>query len=86
MIAIKLTRLKWRKFRKDLYTMTKIDHTSLIEKSKLATLHDKRIRNLALETYKIINKDGPKFLRELVKLKQCNYFFGYNIADVKQAC
>ena len=64
------------------YNDYKIDYNSLLEKSKLPTLHVRRIRNLALESYKIINKEGPKFLHELVNLKHCNYSFRYNIADI----
>ena len=49
------------------------DFDSLLAKSKLPTLHVRRIRTLALETYKLINKEGPKYLHDLNTLKSNHY-------------
>ena len=63
------------------------DHTSsyeiLIQRSKLPELHVRRLRTMALETYKILNKQGPTYLHDLVSLKNSEYSFRYtNIVNI----
>ena len=50
-----------------------MDYDSLLAKSKLPTLHVRRVRTLAIETYKLINKEGPKYLHDLITLKSNHY-------------
>ena len=56
--------------------------TQLITLPCLRSQNVRRIKKLALESYKIINKEGPKFLHERVNLKHCNYSFRYSIAVI----
>jgi hypothetical protein len=63
------------KFIYDDYTS---DYADLLERSKLPFLHIRRIRSLALETYAIINKEGPNYLHNLVNIKDNHYSFRYN--------
>jgi hypothetical protein len=45
----------------------------------------RRIRTMALETYKIVNKLAPVCLHDLVNVKNSKYAFRYsNILDVPQ--
>ena len=57
------------------------DYTSsychLLSLSKLPTLRIRRIRNLALETFKILYKNSPSYLHDLVNFKKCSYSFRY---------
>jgi len=70
------------KFVYDDYTS---DYAQLLDKSKLPSLHIRRIRSLALETYKIINKEGPSYLHDLIHLKNNHYSFRYNnTVDIPQ--
>ena len=40
--------------------------TPLLAKSKLPSLKIRRIRTIAIETFKIINKETPQYLHDLV--------------------
>ena len=65
------------------------DYTSscikLLEKALVPSLQIRRIRTMALETYKIVNKLAPVCLHELVNVKNSKYAFRYsNILDVPQ--
>jgi hypothetical protein len=65
------------------------DYTSsyinLLEKAQVTSLQIRRIRTMALETYKIINKLEPECLHDLVNVKNSKYAFRYsNILDVPQ--
>ena len=58
-------------------------YEQLLIKSKLPSLEIRRIRMIAIEVYKIINKQCPLYLHELIEIKKCNYSFrNNNIADV----
>lgn len=55
----------------------------LLEKSKLPSLKTRRMRTIALETFKIINKKSPLFIQDLVIIKNNSYNFRYtNTAEV----
>jgi CRISPR/Cas system-associated endoribonuclease Cas2 len=41
-------------------------YEELLEKSKLPSLKVRRIRTVAIETFKIINKQSPLYLHDLV--------------------
>ena len=63
------------------------DYTSsyinLLEKALVPSLQIRRIRTMALETYKIVNKLAPVCLHDLVNVKNSKYAFRYsNILDV----
>lgn len=56
---------------------------SLLERSKLPSLKIRRMRTMALETYKIVTKSSPQFLHNLVTIKEHSYSFRYsNTADI----
>ena len=58
-------------------------YNTLLEQSKLPALKIRRLRTMALETYKIINKSSPEFLHNLVNIKENSYNFRYKgIADI----
>jgi hypothetical protein len=48
-------------------------YEELLEKSKLPSLKVRRIRTIAIETFKIINKQSPLYLHDLVQIKQNKY-------------
>ena len=63
------------------------DYTSsyecLLDKAQVPSLHVKRMRTMALETYKIVNKLCPPVLYDLVQMKDSKYNFRYsNILQV----
>ena len=65
------------------------DYTSsyinLLEKALVLSLQIRRIRTMALETYKIVNKLAPVCLHDLVNVKNSKYAFRYsNVLDVPQ--
>ena len=65
------------------------DYTSsyinLLEKALVPSLQIRRMRTMALETYKIVNKLAPVCLHDLVNVKNSKYAFRYsNILDVPQ--
>ena len=61
------------------------DYDSLLRRSKLPTLKMRRMRTIALETHKILNKQGPLYLHDLVTIKDGNYHFRYrNTAQIPQ--
>ena len=58
-------------------------YDDLLERSKLPTLKTRRMRTIALETFKIIHKKSPTFLQDLVVIKNNSYNFRYsNTADI----
>ena len=50
-------------------------YDKLLEKSGLISLKVRRLRSIALETYKILNKMSPEYLHDLLHLKNVNYNF-----------
>ena len=53
------------------------NYTQLLNKSKLPSLKIRRLKTIALETFKIVNKQCPQYLHDLVKIKQQSYSFRY---------
>ena len=53
------------------------DYNTLLIKSKLPSLKIRRIRTMAIETFKIINKQCPVYLHDLIKMKHQHYSFRY---------
>jgi hypothetical protein len=50
---------------------------------KLPSLKIRRLRAMALETYRFIYKTSPVFIHDIVKIKQNSYNFRYNnTADI----
>jgi hypothetical protein len=45
---------------------------------KIPSLKIRRIRSIAIETFKIINKETPQYLHDLVTLKNNKYNFRYS--------
>ena len=57
------------------------DH--LLKKAKVPSLQIRRMRTMALETFKIMNKLSPLCLHNLVHLRNSKYYFRYNnILDI----
>ena len=57
----------------------------LLEYAKVPKLHVRRIRTMALETYKILNNLAPSCLKNLISVKDSKYSFRYsNILDLPQ--
>ena len=60
-------------------------YEELLQKAKVSSLQIRRMRTMALETYKIINKLAPVCLHELVHMKNSKYSFRYNnILEIPQ--
>ena len=60
-------------------------YINLLVKALVPSLQIRRIRTMALETYKIVNKLAPVCLHDLVNVKNSKYAFRYsNILDVPQ--
>ena len=58
---------------------------TLLENAKVPTLQVRRIRTMALETYKILHNLAPVCLQNLLHTKNSKYYFRYrNILDVPQ--
>jgi hypothetical protein len=45
----------------------------LLEKSKLPSLKIRRLKTIAVETFKIIHKNSPSYLHDLINIKFQNY-------------
>jgi hypothetical protein len=55
------------------------------KKAKVPSLQIRRMRTMALEAYKIINKLAPVCLQDLVHMKNSKYSFRYNnILEIPQ--
>ena len=65
-----------------------LNYEELLEKSKMPSLKVRRLRSIsiAIETFKIIHKESPIYLHDLVNIKKHNYSFRYeNTVDVVTA-
>ena len=61
------------------------DYHTLLSRSRLPSLKLRRMRTMALEIHKIIHKQGPTYLHDLVVIKECSFNFRYkNIAKIPQ--
>jgi hypothetical protein len=58
---------------KFIYDDTDSTYEELLTKSKLPTLKIRRIRTIAIETFKIGNKTSPLCLHDLITIKQSNF-------------
>ena len=63
---------------KFIYNENHSTYEELLAKSKLPSLKIRRIRSIAIETFKIINKETPQYLHDLVTLKNNKYNFRYS--------
>jgi hypothetical protein len=61
-----------------IYNDYKSTYDELLEKSLLPTLKVRRLRTLAIETFKILNKFSPIFLHDLITYKNNSYSFRYS--------
>ena len=60
-----------------------LNYEELLEKTKMPSLKVRRLRSIAIETFKIIHKESPIYLHDLVNIKKHNYSFRYeNTVDV----
>ena len=70
------------RFAYDNYSST---YDELLTIAKVPSLQIRRMRTMALETFKIINKIAPVCLHDLLHIKNSKYNFRYtNILDVPQ--
>jgi hypothetical protein len=68
---------------KFIYDDTDSTYEELLTKSKLSTLKIRRIRTIAIETFKIDNKTSPLYINDLITIKQSKYSFRYqNTASI----
>ena len=58
----KLTKLKF------IYNENHTTYEELLAKSKLPSIKIRRIRTIAIQTFKIINKETPQYLHDIVTL------------------
>ena len=72
----KLEKLQYRGL-KIVYNCYGSSYEELLTRANLPTLQIGRLRTIALETYKCINNFAPKYIRDLVNLKQSSYSFRY---------
>lgn len=60
-------------------------YDSLLLKSKLPSLKVRRMRTMALEVFKILNKQTPVYLHDLLNVKNNSYSFRYtNTVEIPQ--
>ena len=60
-------------------------YEELLHMSKLPSLKVRRMRSIAIETFKIINRKGPSYLYDLINIKKHQYSFRYkNTAQLPQ--
>jgi hypothetical protein len=58
-------------------------YDELLEKAKVPSLKVRRMRTMAIECFKILNKLSPSCLHDLVVFKDCKYNFRYSdIVDI----
>jgi hypothetical protein len=55
------------------YNNYTINYEELLHLSKLPSLKVRRLRSIALETFKIINKNCPSYLYDLINIKKHQY-------------
>ena len=72
-----------KKCKKEHYNDYNSTYLELVDKAKVPTLQVRRIRTMALETFKIINNLSPTCLNSLVRIKTSKYSSRYsNIQDL----
>ena len=66
-----------------IYDDDKSSYEQLLEMSKLPSLKIRRLRLLGIQTYKMLNKNSPVYLHDLINTKNNMYSFRYrNTVDV----
>ena len=60
------------------YNNYTINYKELLHLSKLPSPKVRRLRSIALETFKIINKNCPSYLYDLINIKKHQYSFRYS--------
>jgi hypothetical protein len=58
-----------------IYNDSDSSYENLLEKSQLPSLRLRRLRSMAIEVFKIINKQTPVYLHDLVTIKKSSYSF-----------
>ena len=56
--------------RRFIYNDYVLNYEELLEKSKMPSLKVRRLRSIAIETFKIIHKESPIYLHDLVNIKK----------------
>ena len=58
-------------------------YENLLSRVNMTTLHLKKMKNIAIETYNCLNSLSPEYIRDLVNYKSSNYNFRYeNMAEI----
>ena len=78
-IVRKKIHLKWKQIQERALRFIYEDYDSsygdLLQKSKLPSLKIQRIRTIAIETFKIIHRESPQYLHDLIDIKARSYNF-----------
>jgi hypothetical protein len=72
--SLKMEKIQERALR-FIYDDYNISYENLLEKSKLPSLKIRRLKTIAVETFKIIHKNSPSYLHDLINIKLQNYNF-----------
>ena len=60
-------------------------YEALLHRLKMPSLKLRRMRTLALETFRIIHKETPVYLHDMINVKHNSYSFRYsNLAEIPQ--
>ena len=73
--SLKMEKIQERALRFIYDDMKKSSFENLLEKSKLPSLKIRRLKTIAVETFKIIHKSSPSYLHDLINIKLQNYNF-----------
>jgi len=72
--SIKMEKIQERALR-FIYEDYDSSYEDLLQKSKLPSLKIRRIRTIAIETFKIIHRKSPQYLHDLIDIKARSYNF-----------
>ena len=72
--SLKMEKIQERALR-FIYDDYNSSYENLLEKSKLPSLKIRRLKTIAVETFKIIHKNSPSYLHDLINIKLKNYNF-----------
>jgi hypothetical protein len=82
---MKTDRCKFERALRFIYEDYNSSYEELLQTAKVSSFQIRRMRTMALETYKIINKLAPVCLHDLVHMKNSKYSFRYNnILEIPQ--
>ena len=88
--VLKVTLKTWKKIQERalrfVYDDFKSTYEELLNKANIPFLHIKKIRTMAVETFRILNDMSPPALSDLVRIRDCSsYNFSYqNVLQVPQ--